>query len=124
VGVLQIVPVALFFCFTLRRTGSLWFAIGFHAAWDWGQSYFYGTPDSGLLVQGHLFESAVHGPEWITGGRVGPEASILMIPLIALLFVAFHLTHRQSKYPDPSTLIPAPRQSADRAPYASPPKLS
>ncbi len=28
-------------------TGNRWFAIGFHAAWDWGQSFFYGVPNSG-----------------------------------------------------------------------------
>jgi hypothetical protein len=32
-------------------------AVGFHAGWDWGQSYFYGTPDSGLVVQNHLLAS-------------------------------------------------------------------
>ncbi len=35
-----VVIVALFFCLTLRRTGTLWFAVGFHAAWDWGESFF------------------------------------------------------------------------------------
>jgi uncharacterized protein len=29
----------IFFCSHLRRTGSLWFAVGFHAAWDWGESF-------------------------------------------------------------------------------------
>jgi len=33
------------------RTGNLWFAIGNHAAWDWGQTFLFGTPDSGLHGQ-------------------------------------------------------------------------
>jgi len=42
VGILAAAAIGFFFCFTLRRTGSLWFAVGFHAAWDWGQFLFVG----------------------------------------------------------------------------------
>ena len=50
-------------------TGSLWWAIGFHAAWDWGESYFYGTSDSGLMARGHLFgEHPVGKLLWSGGG--------------------------------------------------------
>lgn len=37
-GSLAAASIAAFFCLTLRRTGTLWFALGFHAAWDWGES--------------------------------------------------------------------------------------
>ena len=47
VGILAAMLIGFFFCLTLRRTGNLWFAIGFHAAWDWGESYLYSVPDSG-----------------------------------------------------------------------------
>ena len=90
-GLLQIVLIALFFCFTLWRTGTLWFAVGFHAAWDWGQSFLYGTPDSGILAKGHLLHSSFAGSKWLTGGSVGPEGSVLIAPLILLLFVFFHM---------------------------------
>ena len=36
VGILGAMVIGFFFCLTLRRTGNLWFAVGFHAAWDWG----------------------------------------------------------------------------------------
>ena len=39
-GVVIAILIGLFFCSTLRRTGSLWFAVGFHAAWDWGETFF------------------------------------------------------------------------------------
>ena len=39
VGILGAMMIGFFFCLTLRRTGNLWFAVGFHAAWDWGESY-------------------------------------------------------------------------------------
>ena len=54
VGILGAVLIGFFFCLTLRRTGNLWFAIGFHAAWDWGESYFYSVPDSGEIAPGQL----------------------------------------------------------------------
>jgi membrane protease YdiL (CAAX protease family) len=38
-GLLAAAVIGFFFCFTLRRTGNLWFAIGFHAAWDWGETF-------------------------------------------------------------------------------------
>jgi membrane protease YdiL (CAAX protease family) len=82
--------IGLFFCFTLRRTGNLWFAVGFHASWDWGESYLYGVPDSGSTSPGHLLGSSFHGPSWLTGGSVGPEGSVLVFILIALLFATFH----------------------------------
>jgi len=87
--------IGLFFCLTVRRTGTLWFALGFHAAWDWAETFLYSTPDSGLVAPGHLLNSSFNGPTWLTGGSVGPEGSALVFLLIALLFLAFHLRHRR-----------------------------
>ncbi len=89
-GALAAGCIGLFFCFTLRRTGNLWFAVGFHASWDWGESYLYGVPDSGTTSTGHLLGSSFHGPAWLTGGSVGPEGSALVFVMMALLFAAFH----------------------------------
>jgi membrane protease YdiL (CAAX protease family) len=90
--------IGLFFCLTLRRTGTLWFAIGFHAAWDWGESYFYSVPDSGTVAPGHLLKISLHGPAWLTGGSAGPEGSTLLFILVALLWVAFDRNYRDVKY--------------------------
>ena len=61
-GMLLAGLIGLFFCFTLWRTGSLWFAVGFHAAWDWGETFFYSVPDSGMVERGHLLSSSLRGP--------------------------------------------------------------
>jgi len=98
-GILGVAIVGFFFCLTLRRTGNLWFAVGFHAAWDWGESYVYSVPDSGTLVPGHLLRSRLHGPRVITGGTVGPEGSVLLLVVMAVVWIAFDRTHRQAKYP-------------------------
>jgi len=90
--------IGLFFCLTLRRTGSLWFAVGFHAAWDWGESYLYSVPDSGGVSPGHLFKSSLHGPNWLTGGSVGPEGSVLIFVLLLVLWVVFNRAYSEVKY--------------------------
>jgi len=99
VGILGAVLIGFFFCLTLRRTGSLWFAVGFHASWDWGESYFYSVPDSGGMAPGHLLRSTFHGPRWLTGGSVGPEASVFLFVLLAFLWVVFDRLYPEVKYP-------------------------
>ena len=49
VGLFRVFLVGVVFTLALWRTGSLWWAIGFHMAWDWAQSFLYGVPDSGVL---------------------------------------------------------------------------
>ncbi|MBZ5501889.1 MAG: CPBP family intramembrane metalloprotease [Acidobacteriia bacterium] len=89
-GALMAGGFALVAAFSLRRTGNLWFAIGMHAAWDWGETYFYSVPDSGLLATGHLLNSSFHGPAWLTGGSVGPEGSVLVFAVLALWAAILH----------------------------------
>ena len=79
--------VGLVFCLSLWYTGSLWWAVGFHAAWDWGQSYFYGTADSGMMAQGHLFREHPLGSILWSGGATGPEGSVLVLPLLVVIAV-------------------------------------
>jgi membrane protease YdiL (CAAX protease family) len=94
VGALSVVVIAIFFCLTLRRTGNLWFAIGLHCSFDWGETFLYSVPNSGTTTAGALSHSSLHGARWITGGAVGPEGSIFCFLCVALLFLLFHL-----KYP-------------------------
>ncbi len=93
-GIPDLVAIALFFCLTLRRTGDLWFAIGFHAAFDFGESYLYSVPDSGMVTPGHLSYATLHGPAWLTGGVVGPEGSVLSTVIIVATFVVFDRVYR------------------------------
>jgi uncharacterized protein len=78
--------------FSLRRTGNIWFAIGMHAAWDWGLTFFYSVPDSGLMPRWHLVNSSFHGAKWLTGGSVGPEGSVLVFPVLLLWAAVIHFT--------------------------------
>ncbi|HEV2424475.1 MAG TPA: CPBP family intramembrane glutamic endopeptidase [Terriglobia bacterium] len=91
--------IGLFFCLTLRRTGSLWFAIGLHAGWDFSESFLYSVPDSGAMVPGHLLNSSFHGPRWLTGGSVGPEGSALVFLIILIMFIVFNHFYREVRFP-------------------------
>jgi len=97
-GLAAVVFIGLFFCLTLRRTGNLWFAVGFHAAWDWGETFFYSVPDSGTIFPGHLLQSSSSGPAWLTGGTVGPEGSVLCFVVVAGTAVLFAQSYREVKY--------------------------
>jgi uncharacterized protein len=101
--------IGLFFCLTLRRTGSLWFAVGFHAAWDWGETFFYSVPDSGSVAPGHLLRTSLHGPGWLTGGSAGPEASGLLFIVIAVSGFAFDRVYREARYRSPDQIKPGAR---------------
>jgi membrane protease YdiL (CAAX protease family) len=96
VGALAAALIGLFFCLTLRRTGNLWFAVGLHTSWDWGETFLYSVPNSGTTAPGHLLNSSFQGPRWLTGGSVGPEASIFVFIVIALMWLLFHLRYREA----------------------------
>jgi membrane protease YdiL (CAAX protease family) len=87
VGLLAAGLVGLVWCLSLWYTGSLWWAVGLHAGWDWGESYFYGTADSGVAAQGHLLREHPVGAALWSGGSTGPEGSVLVFPLLALMVV-------------------------------------
>jgi membrane protease YdiL (CAAX protease family) len=89
IGALGAAAIALFFCLTLRRTGNLWFAVGMHASWDWGETFLYSVPNSGMTARGHLMNPSFHGSRWLTGGSVGPEGSVLLFVLIGVMWVLF-----------------------------------
>ncbi len=107
-GALAAAAIGLFFCFTLRRTGSLWFAVGFHAAWDWGETFFYSVPDSGIKSPGHLLSSSPRGADWLSGGSVGPEGSALCFVVIALTWIVFERTHPRASAHSGHQIVPLP----------------
>jgi membrane protease YdiL (CAAX protease family) len=84
--------IGLIFCLTLWKTGSLWWALGFHASWDWAQSFVFGVADSGTMVQGHLYASHPVGDVILSGGTTGPEGSALILPVLGVLVVVIAMT--------------------------------
>lgn len=70
------------------RTGTLWLATGVHLGWNWVMSGPLDLPVSGLAgLDMPLYDVAVAGPAWVTGGSFGPEGG-LVGTLAACLAVA------------------------------------
>ena len=82
-GLIQVFLIGLVFSFSVWRTGAIWWALGYHAAWDWAQSFLFGVADSGLVTPGALLSAHAAGPAWLSGGATGPEGSVLMFSIIA-----------------------------------------
>jgi uncharacterized protein len=100
IGIIATGIFALFAAATIWRTGNLWLAVGAHAGWDWGQSFFFGVNDSGLKVTGHLLNPVIaQGPDWLTGGSVGPEGSVITLILWVLMTVLILVLYRKRREP-------------------------
>jgi len=98
IGLLSAGTAGLVFCLSLWRTGSLWWAIGIHTSWDWGQSFLYSVADSGLMVQHHLFATHPVGKPLLSGGTTGPEGSIFILGVLALMALIVVLTLPRARY--------------------------
>jgi hypothetical protein len=107
IGLLNAGLASMVFCLSLWRTGSLWWAIGFHAAWDWSQSFLYGVADSGAIVQYRLLATHPVGKPILSGGATGPEGSIFTLVVLALASLII--------------LITLPRAQYSQKPHGSPP---
>jgi uncharacterized protein len=92
IGLLSAGLASLVFCLSLWRTGSLWWAVGAHASWDWAQSFLYGVADSGLMAQHHLLATHPVGKPLLSGGTTGPEGSIFAIMMLLLFAVIIVFT--------------------------------
>jgi membrane protease YdiL (CAAX protease family) len=68
-------------------TRSLWACIGLHAGWNIAQGTVYGIPVSGTRADGWLVSTRT-GPDWLSGGAFGAEASVVALVLCSLCSVA------------------------------------
>ncbi len=99
IGIFAAAAIGFVFCASIYFTGSAWWAIGCHAAWDWSETFFYGTADSGLPAQGHLLTTAPAGRVFWSGGADGPEGSILVLGVILVLLIALALLYGRTRQP-------------------------
>ena len=97
IGIFTAAFIGFVFCVSVWVTGSAWWAIGCHAAWDWAETYFYGTADSGFVSPGHYLSTSPAGPVLWSGGSDGPEGSLLVLPVTILLLVLLLVIYRRRK---------------------------
>ncbi len=111
IGIFAAAAIGFVFCASIYFTGSAWWAIGCHAAWDWSETFFYGTADSGLPAKGHLLTTAPAGSVFWSGGADGPEGSVLVLGVILALLVALAFLYgrsRKAALAAPVAVEPAP----------------
>ena len=84
---ITLVALGIWTCYTVLRSRSLWLATGYHAAFDYMQLFVIGTRNGSIEPVNHLLSASFQGPDWVTGGVLGTEASFLMYPSIVLMFV-------------------------------------
>ncbi len=83
-GIANVFLIGLFLALTVLLTGRLWFALGFHFAWNYTLGLVLHLPVSGLELRGAIAVRA-DGPDWLTGGAFGPEASVATTAVAAVL---------------------------------------
>ncbi len=99
IGIFAAAGIGFVFCASVRVTGSAWWAIGCHAAWDWSETYFYGAANSGIPAQGHLLSAGPVGNPLLSGGADGPEGSVLVLGAILLLLLMVLFARRRPARP-------------------------
>jgi uncharacterized protein len=97
IGVFAAAFIGFVFCVSVRVTGSAWWAIGCHAAWDWAETFFYGAADSGFQGQGHFLSANSAGNPLWSGGSDGPEGSLLVLGVVLLLLLFLVALYARNK---------------------------
>lgn len=75
-------------------TRRLWVSMGLHFGWNFTQGAIYGVPISGFSAQG-ILDGHLSGPQLLSGGRFGPEASVFVLPLG--LIASFYFLSRAAR---------------------------
>lgn len=84
-------------------THRLWLAIGIHSAWNFMQAAVFDLNVSGVPTETGVLIARLDGPDWLTGGEVGIEGSVITITLGLLVSVImlFRATSQRSQhYPE------------------------
>ena len=109
-GLINIALIGFFFALCYLKSGSLWFPIGFHAAWNFALGCLFSLPVSGLSLFRVLDVSVA--PSWLTGGTFGLEGSVLLAPIIiAMCCVVSRLPNHAQALTDMAAL--GGKQTAD-----------
>lgn len=78
------IEAGVLFGLLYHYTRSLWPCIGLHAAWNIMQGTIYGIPVSGTHANGWLVSYRT-GPDWLSGGSFGAEASVVALLVCSTL---------------------------------------
>lgn len=66
---------------------NLWLPIGLHFGWNFCEGGIFGSAVSGNAIKG-LWHTTFTGPDFLTGGKFGPEASVVAVAVCAAAALA------------------------------------
>ncbi|MEO7071567.1 MAG: CPBP family intramembrane glutamic endopeptidase, partial [Rhodanobacter sp.] len=115
------IEAGLLFGMLYHVTRSLALCMGLHAAWNFAQGTIYGIPVSGTGADGWLV-STRSGPDWLSGGVFGAEASVIALGVCALCTLGLMLVARgrgsivPMRWPRPRKPLSASRTAPEANP--------
>ncbi len=79
-------------------TRNLWLPIGIHMSWNFAEGSLFGAKVSGYSEAHSLLKTTLSGPELLTGGAFGPEASVVSVAvcLVASAVLATMIVRRHN----------------------------
>ena len=92
-GIINIILISIGLTLGMLRLRSLWYAIGWHIAWNFSLSFVFGLANSGYspesfgLAGASVFSSALSGQTWLTGGGFGLEGSVVATVVVGLQII-------------------------------------
>lgn len=92
-AIVNLILFGVFISLFALREGSIWGVCAWHAIWNWLQGNFYGLEVSGRKESISLLNLQETGPDWLTGGKFGPEGGFV-VTIILLLGIVI-LINRQ-----------------------------
>jgi len=92
ITLLNIALAAILLGLCYLRSGSLALPIGVHLGWNWAQGNLLGFGVSGTTLARGFWAPVLHNkPEWLTGGAVGIEGSIVCTLVCGLAILGLFL---------------------------------
>lgn len=91
--------ITIFITLAMRRTGSLAFSIGMHAAFDFAFLFVFSGMNGGFFAVGRLLRAEFPGSYRVTGGLLGPEASWFCFVVTIVAMILLNFRYRQAKWP-------------------------
>ena len=93
-GILNIALISILLTLGMLRLRSLWYAIGWHIAWNFSMLFVFGVANSGYSLQAFdvagasVFSPTFSGANWLTGGGFGLEGSFITTVVVLLQILA------------------------------------
>ncbi|MGB8768615.1 MAG: CPBP family intramembrane glutamic endopeptidase [Candidatus Korobacteraceae bacterium] len=81
-GLINTILIGILLSISYLRTRALWLPWGIHFGWNFALGFLFGLPVSGLRLFNVMVRTTASGPQWVTGGNYGLEASATAVVVI------------------------------------------